>query len=34
MDLRMAPPKELGDLIVREQKKYAAIVKRTGAKVE
>jgi tripartite-type tricarboxylate transporter receptor subunit TctC len=34
MDLRMAPPAELRDLIVREQKKYAAIVKRTGAKVE
>jgi tripartite-type tricarboxylate transporter receptor subunit TctC len=34
MDLRMAPPNELADLIVREQKKYVAIVKRTGAKVE
>ena len=34
MELRMAPPSELRDLVVREQKKYAAIVKRTGAKVE
>ncbi|HYC46989.1 MAG TPA: tripartite tricarboxylate transporter substrate binding protein [Burkholderiales bacterium] len=34
MELRMAPPSELRELVVREQKKYAGIVKRTGAKVE
>ena len=34
MELRMAPPSDLRDLVVKEQKKYAAIVKRTGAKVE
>ena len=31
---RMGPLPELKDLIVREQKKYAAIVKKTGGKVE
>jgi len=34
MDLRISSPEELRDLIVREQKKYAGIVKRTRAKVE
>jgi len=34
VDLRMGAPAELRDLIVGEQKKYAAIVKRTGAKAE
>ena len=34
MELRMAPPSELRDLVAREQKKYAAIVRKTGAKVE
>jgi tripartite-type tricarboxylate transporter receptor subunit TctC len=34
MELRVSAPAELRDLVVREQKKYAAIVKRTGAKTE
>jgi tripartite-type tricarboxylate transporter receptor subunit TctC len=34
MELRMSSPAELRELIVREQKKYAGIVKKTGAKVE
>jgi tripartite-type tricarboxylate transporter receptor subunit TctC len=34
MELRMSSPAELRELIGREQKKYAGIVKKTGAKVE
>jgi len=34
MELRVSSPAELHDLVVKEQKKYAAIVKRTRAKVE
>ena len=34
MELRVSAPAELRELVVREQKKYAAIVKRTGAKTE
>ena len=34
MELRMAPPQELAQWVAKEQKKYAAIVKKTGAKVE
>jgi tripartite-type tricarboxylate transporter receptor subunit TctC len=34
MELRVSAPAELRDLVVREQKKYAAIVKRTGARTE
>jgi tripartite-type tricarboxylate transporter receptor subunit TctC len=34
MELKISSPEELRELIVKEQKKYATIVKRTGAKVE
>jgi tripartite-type tricarboxylate transporter receptor subunit TctC len=34
MELKMSSPADLHDLIVREQKKYAGIVKKTGAKAE
>ena len=34
MELRISSPEELRDVIVTEQKKSSAIIKRTGAKVE
>ena len=32
MELKVSSPAELHDLVVREQKKYAGIVQRTGAR--
>ena len=34
MELKISSPAELRDLVLKEQKKYAAIVKKTGAKIE
>jgi tripartite-type tricarboxylate transporter receptor subunit TctC len=34
MELKISTPAELRELVLKEQKKYAAIVKKTGAKVE
>jgi tripartite-type tricarboxylate transporter receptor subunit TctC len=34
MELKISTPAELSELVLKEQKKYAAIVKKTGAKVE
>ncbi|MGZ5145824.1 MAG: tripartite tricarboxylate transporter substrate-binding protein, partial [Burkholderiales bacterium] len=34
MELKISSPAELHDLVLKEQKKYAAIVKKTGAKIE
>lgn len=34
MELKISSPSELRDLVLKEQKKYAAIVKKTGAKIE
>ena len=34
MEIRMSSPGELRELVIREQKKYAGIVKKTGAKAE